>query len=381
MDKALENKRAFIIKFVYFSIILGLYYFIMEYAVGYIYPFVVAAALAMFLQPIIRRINKKFNLNSPKIIPVFFVLLSVTVIITGVVFLSRMIAGEVRGFVDQFFPHIKSFGDLLDAIRDWIIRGTSFLPAHVAEFVTPRVTDFFNDLYSGKTNIDPGLLSEPIAGAFGVVLKIPPFLVSIVVTLISCFFMTIEYDLIRDKLIDFLPKEKSQKLIAAKKTLTQGIGKLVKAYAVILFITFSEVAVGLSIMELLGIYGGEYIVIIAIFISVVDIVPVLGTGTVLVPWAAYSFVSGRIDLGIGLIVLYAVISVIRQIIEPKLVAHQAGLPSIVTVMAMFIGARVFGIFGIITLPLTVIVVKLMLDEGIIGYKKSFEATKAGDDNA
>jgi predicted PurR-regulated permease PerM len=131
-------------------------------------------------------------------------------------------------------------------------------------------------------------------------------------------------------------------------------------------------------MRLIGVYSGSYIVIIAFVVSIVDIVPVLGTGTVLIPWAVYSLISGRVGMGIGLVILYAVITVLRQVIEPKLVAHQVGLPSIVTIMAMFLGARIFGAFGILLLPLTVIVVKLMLDEGIIGAKSHQSITETGE---
>ena len=111
------------------------------------------------------------------------------------------------------------------------------------------------------------------------------------------------------------------------------------------------------------------IAIISFVTCVVDIVPVLGTGTILLPWAVYNIVTGNFAMGIALLLLYAVISVIRQVVEPKLVANQVGLPSIVTIMAMFLGGRLLGAIGILGVPLTVIVLKLMYDEGIIGRKR------------
>jgi predicted PurR-regulated permease PerM len=93
----------------------------------------------------------------------------------------------------------------------------------------------------------------------------------------------------------------------------------------------------------------------------------------------YGFITGNVGLGIGLIVLYAVITVLRQVIEPKLVANQVGLPAIVTIAAMFLGARIFGAFGIIILPLTVIVLKLMYDEGVVG-NKALVAKEDGKEN-
>ena len=142
-----------------------------------------------------------------------------------------------------------------------------------------------------------------------------------------------------------------------------------------MLITFSEMFLGLNLMKLIGVYEGGYIAIIAFVTCIVDIIPVLGTGTVLIPWAVYNLVMGNVGLGIGLLVLYAVITVLRQILEPKLVANQAGLPAIATIMAMFIGARLFGAFGILLLPLTVIILKLMYDEGVIGNKKLLDSER------
>ena len=213
-------------------------------------------------------------------------------------------------------------------------------------------------------------LSAPLSGAWSVVKGIPSFILSAVVTVISCVFMTAEYDRVRDMILGMCSDERGKKIIEAKRTVTKGIGKLIKAYATLMLITFSEVFLGLNLMKLLGVYQGGYIAIIAFVTCIVDIIPVLGTGTILIPWAVYNFITADFGLAIGLLLLYAVITVIRQVIEPKLVANQVGLPSIVTIMAMFLGGRVLGPLGILILPLTVIVLKLMYDEGIIGNKKT-----------
>lgn len=185
--------------------------------------------------------------------------------------------------------------------------------------------------------------------------------------------MTADYEEIRDLILKMIPEKKRAHVISAKHTVTYGVGKMLKAYATIMLITFGEMFLGLYLMKIIGVYTGGYIAIISLVTCVVDIVPVLGTGTVVIPWALYNIFFGSPKLGIGLFVLYAVITVIRQIIEPKLVANQAGLPAIVTVMAMFIGAKLLGALGIIILPFTVIILKFMYDEGIFGGKKSEDA--------
>ena len=104
------------------------------------------------------------------------------------------------------------------------------------------------------------------------------------------------------------------------------MGKLVKSYALIMLITFAEMSIGLSVLKVIGAYKSGYIFIIAIITAIVDILPVLGTGTVVIPWAVFSLINGSYGLGIGLIVIYACITVIRQIIEPKIVASNLGIP-------------------------------------------------------
>lgn len=246
------------------------------------------------------------------------------------------------------------------------------LPRGISDTIGGYVTDFFDRIGTESSGIDLSVLSAPISGAWHVVKGIPSLFLSVLVTVISCVFMTSDYENIKNMFLNMFSGENRKKLVNTKRTTTKGVAKLFKAYATIMLITFTEMFIGLSFLKLIGAYTGGYVAIIAFVTCIVDIIPVLGTGTVLIPWAIYCFISGDVGLGIGLVVLYAVITVIRQIIEPKLVANQVGLPAIVTIAAMFIGARIFGTFGIIILPLTVIILKLMYDEGVIGNKAIFE---------
>ena len=169
-----------------------------------------------------------------------------------------------------------------------------------------------------------------------------------------------------------MKKETKEKIIRAKRLLFPSLGKMIKAYAIIITITFCELALGLSILKLINIYEGGYIFIIAAITAIIDIVPVLGTGTVLIPWALYNFISGNYSLAIGLIIIYVCITVIRQVIEPKLVATQLGLPAFLTIVSMFIGSHIFGVIGIFILPITIVMLKLLDDEGILNITHKHE---------
>lgn len=372
MDTIIQKRKAFIINFIYVAIFVGLYYFTINYALGYIFPFVFAAALSVFLQRPIKAITKKLHIKAHSAVSIILVLFIVVVIIGTVAGLLFAIGSELKDFFAYMFSHFTSVADLVQTAEEFVMDIVAKLPTGVGDTVGGYITDFFNKIGTESSGIDFSMLSAPISGAWHVVKGIPSLFLTLLVTIISCVFMTADYELIKNMILGMCLKKNREKLVNAKRTTTKGVAKLFKAYATLMLITFMEMFIGLSFMKLIGVYKGGYIAIIAFVTCIVDIIPVLGTGTVIIPWAIYSFVTGNVGLGIGLAVLYAVITVIRQVVEPKLVANQVGLPAIVTIAAMFLGARIFGAFGIIILPLTVVVLKLMYDEGVIGNKSLIE---------
>lgn len=123
------------------------------------------------------------------------------------------------------------------------------------------------------------------------------------------------------------------------------MGKCAAAYVFIFLMTFAELAAGLLLLRIEGAFA------IAFLIAVLDILPVLGTGTVLLPWAVIAFAGGNARMGIGVIGLYLIITVVRNIVEPKLVGKQMGLSPVVMLPCMIVGLHFFGILGLFGVPL------------------------------
>lgn len=372
MDAVIQKRKAFIINFIYIAIFVGLYFFTIKYALGYLFPFAFAAVLSVFLQKPIKFITQKLHIKAHSAVSIILVLLIVIVIVGSVVGLLYALGSELKDFFSYVFSHFTTVSDLIQTVEEFVMGLVAKLPRGMGDSVGEYVADFFDKIGTQSSGIDLSVLSAPISGAWHVVKGIPSLLLSLVVTIISCVFMTSDYEVIKSMILGMCSKKNAEKLVHAKRTTAQGITKLFKAYATLMLITFTEMFIGLSFMKLIGVYKGGYIAIIAFVTCIVDIIPVLGTGTIIIPWALYGFITGNVGLGLGLAVLYGVITVLRQVIEPKLVANQVGLPAIITIAAMFIGARIFGAFGIIILPLTVIILKLMYDEGVIGNKNLIE---------
>ncbi|HZX20929.1 MAG TPA: AI-2E family transporter, partial [Clostridia bacterium] len=128
-----------------------------------------------------------------------------------------------------------------------------------------------------------------------------------------------------------------------------------KAYFILSFIAFIEMSIGFAIL------GVDYAIPIATFIALLDFLPLIGVGGILIPWGIYEIIIGQRFVGIGLIVIYIIIYIVRSALEPRVLGKQIGLSSLVTIVAMFVGFKIFGFVGFIIAPMVVIVIKQLND--------------------
>ena len=375
MDK-IEKRRSFIINTVFVVIIVGLFYLAIKYALGIVWPFVVAFFLAMLLQRPVNFLSTKTPLKRgiSSVIMVLFVLVIVGSILGLII--GRIVI-ELKGFFDYLLIKMEDAPAFVDQIQAWLSDTFSFLPKSLHESIMTATENFLNRLMgieakasadaiqAENSGIDFSLLSSPLGAVWGTAKQIPMIAVGVLVCVVSCCFMTTDYRTLRDMILSQLSQKRQSAVIRTKQVTFSTLGKMGKAYSIILFVTFMEMLLGLSFLKLIHVYDSGYIFAIAFITAVVDIIPVLGTGTILIPWALWSLFTGDVGLGIGLLVVYAIISVIRQVIEPKLVASQLGLPPFVTIMAMYIGSQLFGFIGLFLLPITVMLLKVLNDEGVI----------------
>jgi sporulation integral membrane protein YtvI len=346
-----------------------------KYCLGVLAPFIIAFILAYALQRPIKWAKKKLRLKSHGIISFLLVLLVVCIVFGALSIAVLVLFNELKSFASYLTTQFSSIDELIVTLENYAMGVIVRLPESVRGTIGDYVTNAFDSLGKGQSELDLSMLSAPLSGAWSVVKSLPSTILSVVVAVVSCFFMASDYDKVKELVLGFFSDGKRKSIVKTKRTATKAIAKLLKAYVTIMAITFAEMFLGLFLLKLIGVYDGSYIAIISFVTCIIDIIPVLGTGTVLIPWAVYNLIFGNFGMGVGLLVIYAVITVIRQIVEPKLVANEAGLPAIVTIMAMFIGVRIFGAFGIILLPFTVIILKLLYDEGVFKTKNALKNTE------
>lgn len=367
----IEKKKRFIINVVYATILIALFYLFFKYAFGTILPLLCALAVAMILQRPVNFISDKTHIKKG-FVSTICVLLSFFLLVFVLALLLIWVGSEFRHFFKYIMLQLEDIPALIDNIEHYLGNILGFLPEKaettLMSFISEKLTSIVAppEQPAGESvDLDLSVLSAPLTGIWNTAKRIPTTLVSIVVAVVACCFMTADFASVKKLLLGVFRPETRDKIIRGKRLLIPSLGKMVKAYSIIITVTFCELALGLYILKLLGIFEGSYIFVIAALTAIIDIVPVLGTGTVLIPWAVYNLFIGNYSMAIGLLILYACITVIRQVIEPKLVAAQLGLPAFLTIVSMFIGSQIFGVIGFFILPITIVMLKLLNDEGII----------------
>ena len=321
-----------------------------RYLLGAVLPFLIAYLIAFCLQPLCRAMEKRAGI-SRKVTVLFAVCAIVALLLVLCVLLFRRLFGELSTLAG-------ALGDFMTRLRedegfriDMAEHLGKFLPFPGAQ---EKLTVFLSDL-EGRLMDLLGHAAEQLSGSVlpfltSLAAFLPGFLLSVLVVLIASYYFAIDFKKINAGVMETLPPAWQEALRKGKKLLTETCGNFLRAYGFLLVVTFFELFAAFLIL------GYRYAFLLALVTALVDILPVLGTGTVLLPWAAFCLLTGDLYHGIGLLIVYAVITVVRQVMEPKVVGKYMGLPPLASLASMYIGLKLFGFLGLFLVPLGAILV-------------------------
>ncbi len=362
----LEKRRQFIINFLYFAIILGIVILIARYALGVLMPFIIALLVSLLLKPAVGFFQEKLkiprSLSGIILVIVFYTLVGFLLIILGV----------------QLFAAAKSFFLILPSlytnnIVPWLNNAFVSLQDFAAR-LDPNAATAYNILYANLTtslgDTIVNISKQVVGWVTSFTLKAPGFLLDILIMVIATIFLTIDFPKIKEFIMRQLNERWRKLLHNARVQLGRTLWSYTRSYALILLITFGEIALGLTIIGVSNAIG------IAVAIAIFDILPIVGSGLVLLPWTIFTLISGNIGRGIGLAVLYIVVIIVRQIMEPKIVGDHVGLHPIVTLLSMVLGTYLFGGIGLLGLPITIALIHALNKEGAIHLYKTGNEKKA-----
>ena len=247
-------------------------------------------------------------------------------------FLSDIGEGGILELVEKLFSSDRPlFGNLV--------------PKEIADLIGSSL----DSLISGAT-------SALASGATRLISGLPTAFLFLIVTIISIIYLALDYEGIQSFILGLLPKKLSSRMSDIRHGLISVMGKYIRSYGLILLITYGIIFIGLSLLRV------EHSPIIALLIAFLDILPVIGVGTVLVPWSVISLALGNKFLGIGLILLFVVNAVLRQFIEPKILGKSLNIHPLVSLGAIYLGYAIFGFMGLFILPLVAVAVSAVLKD-------------------
>lgn len=378
MNPKVEKRRDFLINLLYLAAILGLAYVFFKYLFWTAAPFLLTFFFAMLLQRPLRWLDKKTEKKAHTFWSIALVILSVMIIIIPLVFIFIGIGNKISDFVSYLVGQLDDIPTFLATLEKEILDLLKHLPSGLYKTLSNTVTESFTKLIQGGESATSAIdmdtiksgLSTGISGMYSVVKNIPSVLIGIVIGFVAWIFFTKDYDKVVRFIQRQMPKDKKNTLVEFKQVFYKTILTMFRAYGLIMCITFGELLLGFSILSMLGIMKNGYFALIAAGIAIFDILPVAGSGGILIPWAIVCLVTGNYKQAIGLIIMYVVITVIRQYIEPKIVGTSLGVNPIVTLMGLYFGLKLFGFIGMFIVPITIMTLKALNDNGRISIWKT-----------
>lgn len=337
-------------------IIIGIYIGI-KMSIFYM-PFIIAFVISLMVEPAIRFFMKKTKLTRKMS----------SIIIFSIVFL--VIIGAISWGIVSL---ISESTNLLQALNIYIDKAYTQVQNTINKLSITKISissTVFNFVQNSSREIllkISNWLTSFLTKLIDIITSIPTITIYTVITILSLYFICTDRIYILDMMEHHIPKKWVQKIITNIKDITKSLGGYLKAEAILVLVSFIISVIGLYIFKFLGM-NVKYPLLIALAIGFVDALPILGSGSVMVPWAIICALNGDFKLGISIIVLWIIMSALRQFLEPKVVSGKIGIHPIFTLIAMYTGFKIIGIMGMLVGPIVLIILKSVfsniLEEGI-----------------
>ena len=319
----------------------------------YFWPFLIGVIIALILEKPMNYIISKIKIPRKVIGAVLVVLVF---LIIGVV-LSLIVSSLVKEAV--------SISTTLPSAYEESKIKYNEIYSSISEFMDKTPTTVSNTIY--KFGLDiltkvTTMATDLVNNVIDFIIFIPNLMIYIIVTFLATLFLVTDRRTIARYMTDLLPNKLVKKISTVVVKSFESLGQYLKAQCIIICITFIELLIAFIILKL------DYPLTLALVVAIVDALPILGTGTVLIPWAIYSAVTGNIGFGVGLLVSYLVITIVRQLVEPKIVSQNIGVHPFITLLAMYVAFKIFGILGLIIGPVIMVIFKNVFETMFeVGY--------------
>ena len=321
-------------------------------------PFLIAFIIYLLIEPAIKFLMNKFNIHRKTSSILIFII--VFAVIAG------LLAWGIATLISEGTNLLQGLNDYIDKLYG-IVEDISNSSGIKKISVPPQVKSVFeNSINEFIANLSVWLRNI-LTNFLNLISQVPTIAIYFVISVLALYFLCVDKIYILDQVEHHLPRAWVKKVIIHIREISKSLGCYLKAEGILVLVSFVISVFGLYFLKIIG-FDIKYPLTIALGIGIVDALPILGSGTVMIPWAIISGINGDIKLGIAIVILWIIMTVVRQIIEPKVVSNQIGIHPIFTLTAMYTGFKILGIIGMFIGPIILIILKNIysatLDKGV-----------------
>ncbi len=350
-SKVLKRLTIFLFTLLGIYILIKLFVFFM--------PFLIALVIASLMEPFIRFITKKTKFTRKTcaiiaLIIVFSIICSllgwgITIVITE---------------STKLLTNLNEYIEIISSKIDFLINNFDMSKIEIPEELKGILENSSNEIINTGTNYVKNFLTSIL----NTITMIPTFFIYLVITILATYFICTDRLFILDELEHHFPKFWVKKFNNHFKEICNSLGCYLKAEVILIIISFIIVLIGLYIFKFIG-FNISYPLLVALGIGFIDALPILGSGTVMVPWGIITGLNGDFNFAVAIIVLYLIVVISRQLIEPRIVSGQIGIHPLFTLIAMYAGFKIIGVLGLIVGPIVLIIYNNifsnMIDRGVV----------------
>ena len=349
---------------------LGVVYLVLDKAIRLVLPFLLAFLLSALIRPIAAFMQRRWRFPK-KVAAIILLLLLLGSLVALLFFAFGRVALELQKLSERLSNNGELWGKRISEAMGVLRELTSHIPilsrlkgqgnlTQLWSWMDERIARLLSDTVARMSAQVPRLLGAFVRG-------IPSVAIFVLTFLLAAFYTCADGEKITQAMLGWLPKTWRDRLLESRGLLSRMGGRYLRAYFLLFLLTFLELFVGFSILRL------PYTLLPALLIALLDVLPVLGVGTVLAPWGAIELLRGNGGLGTGILVLCGVIVVLRQICEPRIVGESLGLHPLATLFAAYVGLQLFGVLGMLLGPAGALLVKSLLGQGDLRGERGAQA--------
>ena len=342
--KRFDFKKLYFI--LYIVLVLIVVYLLFKLGI-FLFPFTLALFFSILTQPFSRFLQKKLKF-SQKIATIVSIVLFLVIFLAFISLSALRLSGEIYKLSMNLNKYSKDFQSLWNHTIDRVYSLLGYFPEGFDEQVKSSINGFIR--------MGTSKLGSFINSLINFITSIPTIILYICITILSTFFISLDKKKIMDFLEQQFPEAWINKVYNIKREMFNVLGSYIRAQIILMTICFFELLISFNILSFLK-FNLPYPLIFSIIICIIDALPILGAGAVLLPWSLMSFVTGDIKLGLALLAIYFLVLSVRQMLEPKLISQNLGVHPLVTLISMYSGFKFFGVIGFLIGPVVMIILK------------------------